>query len=300
MINRGTVKYTLKKILPKSLFKVIHFFWQTVLLQVVEMLDEIRLKKFTEKKLVSLTHHNATFLLTISPSNGFIDEYIYLYGVYESFMLDVIKKYLKPGMTFIDIGANIGEHSMYAAALVGKEGSVYAFEPIPYIYEQLLTSSQANHFESIIHAKNVALGEHASEETLYISSNVGGSSLIREDETTETIKVTIVRGDDELLPLARIDMVKIDVEGYEYEVLSGMKETLANHHPVILIEFSGELYLNQAKDHGRKILEILESLEYSIYDIEDDMHKVTSTEKFLNDFIHKKKVQTNLLCVSHH
>lgn len=297
MINRSTIKYNLKKILPSFIFTVILFLWQKLLLRAVEFLDSLRLKKFTDLHLVTLHHNNKSFVLHISPRNGFIDNYIFLYGVYESFILDIIDDYLHPEMTFVDIGANIGQHSMYAASIVGKEGSVYAFEPIPHVYEQLIASSKANHFESIIHAKNFAIGEKDSTETLYVSAkNIGGSSLVNQEESTEKITVTIKNGDTELLSLPKIDMVKIDVEGYEYEVLSGIEQSLTKHHPVMLLEFSGYFYEKQHANNGGKILSLLKNIGYTIYDIEDNMKEIQDNEAFLSLFRTKRK-QTNLLCV---
>jgi FkbM family methyltransferase len=298
MINRSKLKYQLKKMLPKHLFVLVHTLWQKLFLGMVEAVDKIRLRKFAKTELVHLTHRYGRFSLYICPENGFIDNYIFLYGVYESFMLDIMYTHLKKGMTFIDVGANIGQHSMYAATLVGSSGSVYAFEPIPRIYKQLTDSIAENHFSAFVHPKNTALGESNKEETLYVSSNAGGSSLVREDATVEQITVHVRRGDDELFFLPRIDMVKIDVEGYEYEVLAGMQETLKKHKPDILIEFSGAVYLAEGKKHGEKILSLLTSNDYVLCDIEDEMKVVADTELFLTEFVTGKKVQTNLLCVS--
>ena len=293
--NRSTIKYQLKKTLPKSLFSFVYFFWKVVALKLVEALDSFRLKKFKKEQLVTLTHSGSTFSLYISPKNGFIDKYIFLYGVYESFILDLIKKHLSSGMTFIDIGANIGQHSMYAAALVGQTGQVHSYEPIPALFNQLSKSSSSNGFETIIHTHNYALGNKEATEKLFVSENIGGSSLVHEDKTTETITVQIKKGDKELLALSRIDIIKIDVEGYEYEVLEGIKESLAKHSPVILLEFSGDFYLKQKNNNGRKILDLLKELEYSLYDIEDSLAEITDNSLFLNSFMKDKK-QTNLLC----
>jgi FkbM family methyltransferase len=296
MINRSTIKYSIKKVVPPFLFTIILFLWQKLLLGAVEFLDIIRLKKFTDARLVTLHQSTHTFKLYISPRNGFIDNYIFLYGVYESFMLDIITEHLHEGMTYVDIGANIGQHSMYASTLVGRHGSVYAFEPIPHVYEQLIASAKANHFEHIVYARNIALGEKESTETLYVSKkNIGGSSLVNQEEGTEQIHVTVKHGDNELSLIPSIDMIKIDVEGYEYEVLSGIKHTLIKHKPLLLLEFSGYFYEQQHNDNGAKILSLLNEIGYSIYDIEDDMKEIKNFQHFLHLFKHDRK-QTNLLC----
>jgi FkbM family methyltransferase len=200
-------------------------------------------------------------------------------------------------MTYVDIGANIGQHSMYVASLVGEKGSVYSFEPIPFIYNQLQDSLKANHFEHIIHAKNIALGEHESSETLHISrKNVGGSSLVSHENESETIIVEVKNGDRELANIPSINVIKIDVEGYEYEVLTGIKETLLKHSPTIFLEFSGEIYNKQNKNHGAKILALLRECRYTLYDIEDDMKEIHNDKEYLALFPHTL-TQTNLLCI---
>ncbi len=296
MINRSLVKYVLKKILPILLYRIILFFWQKILLRVVTALDAYRLKKFTTTKLVHLTHSGEVFSLYISPKNGFIDKHIFLYGVYEPFILDIISKYLESGMTYVDIGANIGQHSMYAASIVGTHGKVHAYEPIPKIYRQLLASSKTNGYANIIHAHNYALGEKESIEILNVSKDIGGSSLVNQnDNTEEKIRVVIKKGDDELLTLSHVDMIKIDVEGYELEVLSGIKDTLIKHHPTLLLEYSGQFYKNNTDKHGIKILTLLTEYGYILYDIEDDTNVIKNINTF-DSHISNKRVQTNLLC----
>lgn len=296
MINRSNVKYTLKKILPKSLFTFILSMWQKKIIHIVTKIDQKRSKKFTSYHAINLHHKKQHFKLCIDPENGFIDKHIFLYGVYEPFILDLFSIHLKPGQTFIDIGANIGQHSMYAASIVGKYGSVHAFEPIPSLFKQIKDSVDINHFENIVHVHNYALGETEKDEKLFISKNKGGSSLVNDDETQDVITVPIKNGDRELAELQEVHVIKIDVEGYEYEVLEGIKQTLGLHRPVIFIEFSGNFYYQQRKEHGIKILKLLRDLGYELFDIEDELKKVMDDEAF-DTTISQTRIQTNLLCI---
>jgi len=296
MINRSTIKYKLKKILPKSLFILILTLWRTFFLHIVETIDKLRLKKFTSYRAVQLTHNDTDFSLYISPTNGFIDKHIFLYGTYEPFMLDLISKHLDRGMTFIDIGANIGQHSMYAASIVGETGSVHSFEPIPYLCKQLEDSIKHNHFENIIHTHACALGKTEGTEKLHVSKNIGGSSLVTDDDTKEVITVHIKNGDRELEKLSQVNLVKIDVEGYEYEVLRGIEKTLLKHKPMILLEFSGELYNQQENKNGMHILTFLRTLGYLLYDVEENMKEILNDTAFNHEITTIRK-QTNLLCV---
>jgi len=296
MINRGKIKHTLKKVLPKSIFGIIFILWQKIFIKLIESLDKIRLKKFASYHSVKLNHQKKSFSLFISPNNGTVDEYIYLYGIYEPSILDVIAKYLKKDDVFIDIGANIGQHSMFAASIVEKNGKVYSFEPIPRIYKQLLDSVHINKFNNIVNVYNLALGEKDNVQTLYISSkNIGGSSLIKTQGADEKIEVKMTKGDNILLQLQQVNFIKIDVEGYEYEALSGISATLEHHHPIIILEFNGELY-NRNSNHGDKIITLLNNLGYSLYDIGDNMKKIVDKENFLGLFV-TQKAQTDILCL---
>ncbi|MCK9344986.1 MAG: FkbM family methyltransferase [Candidatus Pacebacteria bacterium] len=299
MINRSKIKYTLKKILPKTLFVVVLGLWQKIFIKLVDTIDAVRLKSFTTYRPVDVSHHGHAFSLFISPQNGFIDKHIYLYGVYEPFILDLIAQHLKKGDVFVDIGANIGQHTMFAASVVGTEGKVSSFEPIPRVYNQLLDSARINHFEDIIDARNIALGEAPKTETLYVeTNNVGGSSIVGpHGKENEEIVINIKRGDDELKDFQRVDMIKMDVEGYEYEVLAGIQKVLAIHKPVIVMEFSGKLYFEKGRDHGNKIISLLQNLGYNLYDVENYMKQVVSKEDFLSEFSNNKKAQCDLLCL---
>lgn len=298
MINRTKIKYALQKFPPRAFFIIILDLWQKIFIKFVNIIDEIRLKNFTTYRPMETSHAGHKFSIFISPQNGFIDKHIYLYGTYEPHILDLIAKYLKKEGTFVDVGANIGQHSMFSASIVGNGGKVYSFEPIPSIYEQLLDSVKINHFESIIETHNVALGEESKPETLYIEiNNVGGSSIVGpHGKASEEITINIERGDDMLRDIQHIDMIKIDVEGYEYEVLSGMQKILLQHRPIIILEFSGQLYITKGDKHGDKIISLLENIGYDLYDIEDYMRKITSKNTFLSAFS-KDKAQCDILCL---
>lgn len=298
MINRSKIKYSLQKFLPKILFSFILELWQKIFIKIANVVDAIRLRKFITYRSVNTSHDGYNFSIFISPKNGFIDKHIYLYGTYEPFILDLISRYLRDGSTFVDIGANIGQHSIFAASVVGDSGKVYSFEPIPYIYSQLLDSVKINHFDSIIEAHNVALGEEDKTEILYIeTNNVGGSSIVGpHGKDNEEINITVKRGDDMLRDIKHIDMVKIDVEGYEYEVLAGMQKILAQHKPIIVLEFSGKLYFSKGRGNGNKIISLLQNIGYDLYDIEDYMKKIVSKNEFLSQFT-QDKTQCDIICL---
>jgi hypothetical protein len=128
---------------------------------------------------------------------------------------------------------------------------------------------------------------------------MGGSSLVFSGSNRNVEKIKVVIADNILKLEPRIDFIKIDVEGYEYEALLGLKKTSEKHHPKIMIEYSYQGYVENKLGNEKKILDLLYSLNYNLYDIENNNKEI---EKLANNFDYdyfemNKIVQTNLLCV---
>ncbi len=151
-----------------------------------------------------------------------------------------IKKYLKEGDTALDIGANIGFFSMLMSKLVGREGRVLGFEPLPFLYEAACRSRVENDFtQCTMH--NVALGSLQGRGTLVYapdSPNWGGGFISPDDSVLHGHAGLVVP----VTPLASylhdlsIDFIKIDVEGSEYMVLQPARDYLNATRPIILTE----------------------------------------------------------------
>jgi FkbM family methyltransferase len=137
-----------------------------------------------------------------------------------------LSSHVKTGMTVLDIGANIGLYSIFLAELVGHEGKVFGFEPDPVLFDAAVQNSQQNGKENIIKLRNMALGSRSGEGTLYRTSfNSGDNRLKASLAHQEAVPVRIARLDD-VLPDVKIDFIKMDVQGWEAEVLRGMERIL--------------------------------------------------------------------------
>ena len=135
---------------------------------------------------------------------------------------DFLGSRFKPGHVFVDVGANVGAYSLRALA---KGMTVYSFEPNPENIKILKRNAEINRLPAAI--LEFALG--ASEGTAKMSQNGATSRII-----DEGIEVHVRSLDS--LHYPRVDLLKVDVEGYEVEVFRGAKETLARCHPDIMIE----------------------------------------------------------------
>lgn len=140
------------------------------------------------------------------------------------------EKYINPGDDIIDIGANIGNHTLYFI----KEchvNSVYSFEPQKDIFSILKKNIMYNHASERCRLYNVALGNSKGKGNMASNRyNTGGACLI----TNDTGNVDVCRLDD--FTFDNVDFIKIDVEGYEYNVLAGAKKTINTHKPLIYVE----------------------------------------------------------------
>jgi FkbM family methyltransferase len=148
---------------------------------------------------------------------------------------------LREGAVFVDVGANHGYFTVLAAALVGPTGRVVAFEPNPAVLEQLRTHVRLNDFDARVTAVAAALADAPQDEgTLFVSTEPGNSGLsslvaspayvrngwLSHDRTVSVPVDTFDRW-FESSTLPRVDLVKIDVEGAEGRVLTGMTGSLA-------------------------------------------------------------------------
>lgn len=182
---------------------------------------------------------NFGFKIKVYPNTDLnIERPIYERGVYEYGMVEFIKNHLESGNTFVDVGANIGFLSMVASNVVGDSGRVISFEPVP---------AHCNHFEENIKLNEIhnleirqhALGNFEKEKDIYLhEGNKGGASLVIKSDVSAS-KIRVKRWDD-LNIAGPIHMMKIDVEGYEWEVLKGAKKMILSEKPILIVEYSSD------------------------------------------------------------
>ena len=165
------------------------------------------------------------------------------------------EKYIPADAVILDIGANIGNHSLYWAAFL-KPKKIYAFEPIPEIFSTLQKNIELNLFENTIRAVNIGLSDIDSNAEIshYNPGNICETSIKKAKNGNLKVK----KLDNIDIKEGRIDLVKIDVEGHEKLVLDGAKETIQKYKPIIFIEFLPEAY-NEGnallEEMGYKLLE---------------------------------------------
>jgi len=226
------------------------------------------------------------FNIYASPEDAGVGRHV-LAGSYEAEVTAVFRRFLRPGMNVVDIGANIGFFSMLSASIVGPSGSVLAIEPNPANARLVEASRRSNGFDHVTVAQ-VAVGR----ETGLLVLNAGrsnGTTSAPSDQLAELLAATTVpcvTVDSLTSDRAHVDFVKIDVEGAEYNALLGASQMLARDRPFVVSEFSpaqlvgisgvdGETYLRWLIDQ-RYNLGIIE-LDGSLRDVGGDWAEVMAT-----------------------
>lgn len=162
-------------------------------------------------------------------------------GYWELFVDDLLCALIAPGDTFVDIGANMGYYTVKLGARVGPSGRILSFEPNPETFAFLKDNVQLNALDGVVSLHNAALGGEAGEGWLSFDRHYPGGASMSADQRGggEEIKVPVLRLDDVVGQDGPINVVKIDVEGFEPLVLKGMTETLArSHDAAIVVEMS--------------------------------------------------------------
>lgn len=222
--------------------------------------------------------------------------YRILYFSYKRFSdrdkISLIKRHVKPGMTVLDVGANIGFYTILLSRSVGKDGTVYAFEPdvTNFKYIKQLTKNLGN--VKPIHA---ACGEKNGTTCLYISEKLNVDHHVYEsDEFRQKVEVKMISVDEFLKNEKNgIGFVKIDVQGYDCSVFKGMKDTLARSSNTLIIS---ELWPYGLMQAGSSADEYLSEVAHAGFDVDfhskdtiKDFSSYSADRGFYVDFIARRK-----------
>ncbi len=174
-----------------------------------------------------------------------MDWHVYFYGAYERYLLfllrDIAKGIREP--VFVDVGANVGQHTLFMAP---RSARVHSFEPYAPVRAELERAISYNRIQNVsIHP--VALGSHTEDLLFYApdGANLGVGSFVDEkyrgrEDLVSTEKLPVVRGDEyfDMNGIGVFDILKIDVEGFEAQALTGLQAAIARSRPYIIMEFS--------------------------------------------------------------
>lgn len=244
-------------------------------------------KRIIKLKIIEI--ENCKILLDKNDTYGFT-----FYSDFDTKEIDMIKKIIKKGDVVIDVGANIGIYTCILAKLVSPNGHVFSFEPIPENVHLIRKSVELNNFKNVsIIPKGVAA--KPSKLTMYLAKDVAGHSFaeFKGHVGKKIIDVTTI--DNEIQE--EIKFMKIDAEGFDFQVLKGMQKTIKNSHDLtILIEFYPS-QLRSAGDSPELFLEYLLENNFKCVDLRTNEYlNYQNINEIVQKYSHRPNHITNFLC----
>jgi FkbM family methyltransferase len=191
-------------------------------------------------------------LLYNGNTSNLIDQRVLCLGAWEKHMLRFLEatslNLNDPGLVFVDVGANTGLHTLFMSRYARQ---VHAFDPYPPVVALLRNNLAANHLDNVV-VHQVGLGDKPARIPFFEprENNNGEGSFVFDHTAANKrgrLELEIVAGDEYFAAhgIERLDLVKIDVEGYEKPVLQGLRRTIAAQRPIIVMELS----IDAEQDH---------------------------------------------------
>lgn len=186
-------------------------------------------------------------------------------GSYEPYVTRHLFSTVREGDVFMDVGANLGVLSLPVARRVGSRGKVLAFEPSQRNAHFLIKNAILNHLQNV-QVFPIGLSDKNGVTLSYVALHTSNKTLI--DASIADLQdgmeaIAVVKLDTFLAETQRVDVVKIDVEGFEYKVLRGAVETITRWRPKMYIEYSDAFQRSSSGVHGRDLLTLLCDMDYA-------------------------------------
>ena len=245
------------------------------------------------------TNTSEGFDLWVHPNDQILSRSIVYDKIWEPETTKLIKKIIHEGDVGIDLGANIGYFTILMANLVGTSGKIFSFEPAPQNFEILQKNIKQNHLENVI-SEQSAIGDIDGKIKLYLSNTNAGwhkvfpTQFVDYEVSDKNIDVKICSLDKEFID-KKIDFIKMDIEGYEWNAIKGGKKILEENHDVKLIFefFPMALRANNVKPDT--VLTYLLDIGFHIYAIDENMRLLDFS---IDDFCtrHANYSSMNLFC----
>jgi FkbM family methyltransferase len=199
------------------------------------------------------------------------------FGIWEEDITLLLSKILKPGDTFMDIGANLGYYTLLGSSLVGSSGQVISFEPMPQNYANCKNNIYLNELSNVTLFNYGLWNELKSMDISVPSELLGNARIVTNSETgydKDEVKAVKCAPLDLLvetgeLNINKLNIIKMDIEGSEPFALDGMRNTLQNFKPIMILELNRHnlrrFYNRDSKDYW----DFFNEMGYKIHLIKD-------------------------------
>lgn len=281
MINHDSLQEEISKLYREILLRepdrIGLKYWKRQIFSENETLESLKKKLLNSEEAIiindfinghTITHDKIR--LHLNNKDNFLSRDIAFHKIWEPEITKLVKEIIKKDQIVIDVGANIGYFTTLFSKLVGKTGKVHSFEPAPINFEILKKNVSVNNLQNVL-TYQIAASNVSDKQDLYLSTwNYGDNRLFEKprderDLEREKIQVDTIRLDE--IVQEKINFIKIDVQGFEWQVIDGAKKLIDNNDDIrIIFEFTPQLLkLNGVKpeDFLYRLLE----MDFNIYDI---------------------------------
>jgi FkbM family methyltransferase len=190
-------------------------------------------------------------------SDKYIGRCLELYGEYSHGESELFAQLVDPGQVVVEVGANIGVHTVQLARLTGPSGIVVAFEPQRVIFQMMCANMVMNdhfHVVTVLAAAGRAPGVIKVPSLDYTADFNFGGVCLGEGSAGEPVPVMPLDG----LQLPSLRLLKVDVEGMEVEVLAGARQLIAKHRPILYVE-------NDRQEKSPQLIAMIDDLGYDMW-----------------------------------
>lgn len=242
---------------------------------------KLNISYLDNRKLFTINYNNRKTKIYLNKKFGFVDFYIFENGIYEKYIIDDIRSVLTKDKVLLDIGANIGQHSLLLAPYCKQ---IYSFEPIPDVYHEFNESIKKNNYKNI-KLFNIAIGGSSAVHSFnYVAGHAGMSSFIETKNPGKKLINVQVEPLEKMIPDTKFDVVKMDVEGYEAVVILENKDIFLKNRPVFFMEFCPAAIDEQGNHTSHDLLKFFFENNFKIYSriYQKEYFNITQ-ELFVND-----------------
>lgn len=220
-------------------------------------------------------------------------------GVYEEFEGNYLMGLIKEDDVIVDVGANIGYYTLQFARKVGPKGHVFAFEPDPENFATLTKNIKLNGYQNVTLLQKAVSDTTQKLKLYYSEDHKGDHRTYASEENRRSFEIEATSLDDYFATNPTpINLIKMDIQGFEYYALKGMREVFSKHPKLILASEFWPYGLKQAGSDPKALLELLLASGFNLFEL-SEAHKAllpVKPEEILSRGEPSKSIFHNLLC----
>ena len=221
-------------------------------------------------------------------------------NTWEPYVTKIFIPYAEKSQLVLDLGANLGYYTLIAAGVLGRKGKVVAFEPTNFNFNLIKKNVEANHLNNVVLEKK-AVGDKNGKKFIYLNpENYGDNRMYVSGDVMKKETIWMTTLDQYFSDLkTSIDLIKMDIQGYELRALQGAKVLLGKKKIKVIISELWPRGMKMVGDKWEDYIKYLKLSGFKIYQVDEEHERlITFSEKIItNQFKKDKMYTTNILAV---